>query len=149
MIFGNIQTMDLQSLDERVRYCIDYFNEHDLLNYNADKYHTTRKDICFRIDEYETQIAEERFWQSHLKHIDVYILLTGQERIDVNVYGGEFYHQDRLDDILMLEEMPFTNMNLLKNYGDILICMPKEAHKTGIHVELKNKFKVVLFKIAV
>lgn len=149
MIFGNIDFIDLKSLDEHIIYCINYFKEHDLSKYNIGKYHTDRKDIIFRIDEYETQIAEERFWQSHIKHIDVYILLSGQERIDVNIYGGKEYHQDKIDDILMLEEIPFTNINLLRKYGDILICMPNEAHKTGIHVELKNKFKLALFKITI
>lgn len=149
MIFGNIKNMDLTSLDERVKFCIDYFNEYDLINYNVGIYQTDRNDISFRIDEYETQIGQERYWQAHKKHIDVYILLRGQERIDVNIYGGKVYHNDKIDDMLMIEEMPYTNVNLLSQYGDILVCNQNEAHKTGIHMDLKNKFKVALFKIEI
>lgn len=80
MIFGNIKDIDLSTIDERIKFCIDYFNNHDLINYNIGIHHTNREDIIFRIDEYETQIAQERYWQAHEKHIDVYILLKGQER---------------------------------------------------------------------
>ena len=142
MIFSNIKNIDLTTIDERIKFCVDYFNEHDLINYNAGTYQTDREDICFRIDEYETQIAQERYWQAHEKHIDVYILLKGQERIDVNIYEGVIYHRDKIDDMLMLEEMPYTNINFLSNFGDILVCNPNEAHKTGIHMDLKNKFKI-------
>ena len=51
--------------------------------------------------------------------------------------------------MLMLEEMPYTNINFLSNFGDILVCNPNEAHKTGIHMDLKNKFKIALFKIRI
>lgn len=149
MIFSNIKNIDLTTIDERIKFCVDYFNEHDLINYNAGTYQTDREDIYFRIDEYETQIAQERYWQAHEKHIDVYILLKGQERIDVNIYEGVIYHRDKIDDMLMLEEMPYTNINFLSNFGDILVCNPNEAHKTGIHMDLKNKFKIALFKIRI
>lgn len=59
------------------------------------------------------------------------------------------YHRDKIDDMLMLEEMPYTNINFLSNFGDILVCNPNEAHKTGIHMDLKNKFKIALFKIRI
>ena len=123
MIFSNIKNIDLTTIDERIKFCVDYFNEHDLINYNAGTYQTDREDICFRIDEYETQIAQERYWQAHEKHIDVYILLKGQERIDVNIYEGIIYHRDKIDDMLMLEEMPYTNINFLSNFGDILVVI--------------------------
>lgn len=149
MIFGNINNIDRNTFDEKLRYCFEYVENNLLETYTKGQYKTSREDIIFRIDEYETQIAQERYWQSHKEHMDLYILLTGQERIDVNIYGGKVYHHDRLDDILMLEEMTSTNVNLLTKYGDFLICNPGEAHKTGIHVELKNKFKVALFKISI
>lgn len=149
MIFGNISNVNETDFNESIKFCFDIFQNNQLEKYTKGQYKTSRADISFRIDEYETQIAQERYWQAHKEHLDLYILLKGQERIDVNVYGGKVYHHDRLDDILMLEDMNGTNINLLTKYGDFLICNPGEAHKTGIHVELKNKFKIVLFKIAI
>lgn len=147
MIFGNIEKVDIKQFDDSIQYCINYFKQHDLINYTPGTYVTDENNIIFRIDEYETQIAQERFWQAHKTHKDVYILLRGTERIDVNIAEQKSYHYDKLSDILMLEEAKPTNINLLLNHGDFLICNPNEAHKTGIHVELKNVFKVVLFKI--
>ena len=101
-----------------------------------------------RIDEYETQIASERFWQSHKYHLDVYILLRGKERIDVkNISELNATHYDRRDDLMMYKETKPHNINCLTKFGDALICYPNEAHKTGIHVELRDKVKVALFKI--
>ena len=71
------------------------------------------------------------------------------EIIESGIDEGVIYHRDKIDDMLMLEEMPYTNINFLSNFGDILVCNPNEAHKTGIHMDLKNKFKVALFKIRI
>ena len=41
MIFSNIKNIDLTTIDERIKFCVDYFNEHDLINYyevSYDKY---------------------------------------------------------------------------------------------------------------
>ena len=51
MIFSNIKNIDLTTIDERIKFCVDYFNEHDLINYNAGSFQTDKEDICFRIDE--------------------------------------------------------------------------------------------------
>ena len=149
MISDNISNLQNVFSDTNIKYCLDFFVQNNLIDYSPGKYTTDRANISLRIDEYETQIAPERFWQSHRNHIDIYILLQGKERIDVhNVTKLKAYHYDKQDDILMLEEVAPSNINLLTKYGDALICFPHEAHKTGIHVDLKQKFKVALFKIA-
>ena len=134
---------------ETIEYCLQYFLQHDLINYPAGRYATDRDNISLRIDEYETQIESERYWQSHRRHIDIYLLLRGQERIDMKEADTlKAYHYDRRDDMVMLEEGRPDSINYLTQYGDMLIFYPGEAHKTGIHVELANVFKAALFKIA-
>lgn len=148
MISMNIKEMDNLSWNENIRYCLDYFKNHDMKNFAAGEYKTGREYISLRIDEYETQIAQDRYWQAHKNHIDIYILICGQERIDVkDIEGLKTYHYDRCGDTMMIEETKPNNINLLTKYGDIVICYPNEAHKTGIHVDLENRFKVALFKI--
>ena len=148
MISMNIKNMDDLAWNEDIKYCLDFFQKHDMENYPAGRYATDKDYISLRIDEYETQIAQERYWQAHKNHIDIYILIHGQERIDVKDTAGlKTYHYDRNGDTMMIEEMRPNNINLLTKYGDLVICYPNEAHKTGIHVELQNKFKAALFKI--
>lgn len=149
MINDNIVNLKNVFSDRNIRYCLDFFNGHNLIDYQPGFYDTGMNNISLRIDEYETQIASERYWQAHKYHIDIYILLYGKERIDVhNTADLSAYHYDKQDDMLMLEETKPSSINNLTNYGDVLICYPHEAHKTGIHVELKQRFKVALFKIA-
>ena len=148
MISMNIRDINNLSWNEDIKYCLDFFKNNDMANFAPGDYETDKAYVSLRIDEYETQIAQDRYWQAHKNHIDVYILIHGQERIDVkNIEGLKMYHYDRSGDTMMIEETRPNNINLLTKYGDIVICYPKEAHKTGIHVELQNKFKVALFKI--
>lgn len=140
--------MTKELLNEDILFCLDFFAKNDLINYRVGNYPTPREDINLRIDEYETQIASERFWQSHKYHLDVYVLLGGKERIDVRDSNEMVHsHYDRRDDLVMYKENKPHNINCLTKFGDVLICYPGEAHKTGIHVELKSKIKVALFKI--
>lgn len=148
VISMNIKNMDDLSWNEDIKYCLDFFQNHDVENYRPGRYVTDKGYISLRIDEYETQIAQDRYWQAHKNHIDIYILINGQERIDVKDTAGlKTYHYDRSGDTMMIEETRPNNINLLTKYGDLVICYPNEAHKTGIHVELQNKFKAALFKI--
>ncbi len=152
MIRDNINTIgELNLYNDEIQYCFDFFRTHNLSDYAVGNYETERKNINFRIDEYKTQIASERYWQAHKYHMDIYILLKGQERIDMkgklSSETMNAYHYDKKEDMLMLEEVQPDSINYLNDYGDILIFFAGEAHKTGIHAELENEFKVVLFKI--
>lgn len=148
MISMNIKYVDKLAWNENIKYCLDFFKSHDMADFKAGEYTTDKDYIRLRIDEYETQIAQERYWQAHKNHIDIYILIRGQERIDVkDIDGLKTYHYDRSGDTMMIEETRPNNINLLTKCGDMVICYPNEAHKTGIHVELQNKFKAALFKI--
>lgn len=146
----NAAAIDSLIGNEAFEYCLEYFRNHDLINYPSGSYDTGREDISLRIDEYESQIAQERYWQAHRSHIDVYILLRGQERIDMKDADTlNEYHYDRQGDVIMLEDDRPDSINYLTKYGDMAVFYPGEAHKTGIHVELANVFKTALFKIRV
>ena len=77
MISMNIKNMDDLAWNEDIKYCLDFFQKHDMENYPAGRYATDKDYISLRIDEYETQIAQERYWQAHKNHIDIYILING------------------------------------------------------------------------
>lgn len=150
MLFFNIEKSSSDFLvgDEAIKYVWSYFKSHNFLDLPVGNYKTTRPEITYRIDEYTSEIAELRYWQAHRHHLDIYILLRGQERIDVG-QAADFraFHYDATDDVSMLEEGQISQINYLRKYGDCLICFPQEPHKTGMHVDLKQSFKVVLFKI--
>lgn len=150
MISGNINNLKLWEgiLPDDIWYCIDYAKNHDLGNYPTGWYQTEREHIRFRIDEYSTQIPGERFWESHKYHLDFYVLIRGMEELHVcPVERMEPYHYIVATDLMMYEEhLPETRHRLTRP-GDFIICNQNEAHKTGVNVDLRNVFKIVLFKI--
>ena len=85
MIFTNLND-DLQnkSLAKKIYECIKFTKENDLKSYEPGKYEIPGTEIKMNIDHYNTKPEEQGGWESHLKYLDVQIMLEGQEYIAFN-----------------------------------------------------------------
>ena len=52
--------------------------------YEPGKYEVPGTEIKMNIDNYNTKSEDKGMWESHLKYLDVQIMLEGQEYIAVN-----------------------------------------------------------------
>ena len=85
MIFGNLnQAQRYAFLPEKVKAFFNYVQEHDLLSYEEGSYKINGDEFFVNVNEYDTVLREDRFWEAHKKYIDVHVMLKGQEFIDVN-----------------------------------------------------------------
>ena len=86
MIFGNIHnTGEYAFLPENVQKCFAYAREHNLLSYGKGSHEIEGKELFFNRTEYMTTEPEARFWEAHREYLDVHLILSGTERIDVNL----------------------------------------------------------------
>ena len=132
MIFGNIHnTGEYAFLPENVQKCFAYAREHNLLSYGKG-----------------STEAEARCWEAHREYLDVHLILSGTERIDVNFTGnlaaGRYVEQD---DFLPLEGE--KNASLVLRPGDFLICYPSDGHMTGVQAGKPELVKKVIFKVKI
>ncbi|MGM9540122.1 YhcH/YjgK/YiaL family protein [Anaerovibrio sp.] len=149
MIFGNIDNLaEYDFLPEKVQKCFAYAREHDLLSCGKGSHEIEGQELFFNRAEYMTAGTEERFWEAHRAYLDVHLILSGTERIDLNFIGnlsaGKYVAKD---DFLTLEGE--KNASVTLRPGDFLICYPGDGHMTGVQAGEPQLVKKVIFKVKI
>lgn len=148
MIFGNIKDEKYYDfLPENLKKCFKYMKEHDLSTLEKGSYEIEGKELFVNIENYDTVTRQERFWEAHRKYIDIHVILSGRECIDVNFIDNMktlSYEEDK--DFAMLEGDKNSTVDLV-NKGDFLICYPQDVHRTAVMYDKSEKIKKAIFKI--
>src|SRR5437868_6039089 len=82
MITDHISNYDLyKGINEKVDQAIVYIKSTNFENLVKNTYKVDGEEFFFNLLEYETKDAEDRFWESHKKYIDLHYILEGTEFI--------------------------------------------------------------------
>lgn len=149
MIFGNIKDEKRYSfLGPAVRKCFEYYNAEDLLGREKGSYPIDGDNIFVNIVEYETVDRSQKKWEAHKDYLDIHMILSGEEIIDVNFIDnmtqGDYV---KAEDFLAVEG-EVTSYGICRP-GDFMICYPEDGHKPGVKVDAPQKIKKAIFKVRV
>ena len=147
MIFGNIQNLkEYAFLEDAVKECFDYAGSHDLKAYEKGSHEIDGKRLFVNIVEYQTVEAEKRFWEAHREYLDIHLMLSGSERVEIAspaaleqfdcqgdfyAYRGEGRH------------------SLVLSPGDFLVVFPDDAHKIKMRVDGPETVTKAVFKVKI
>ena len=149
MIFTNLNdNLQNKSLSQKIQECIKFTKENNLKEYNPGSYEIPGTDIKFNIGKYNTKPENECFWESHLKYIDVQIMLNGKEYIAFNnIRNLKQVKIEKENDFIGYEGDELFRV-LIEN-GDVLILYPEDIHMPGMRVDESIPVEKVVFKIDV
>jgi len=147
MIKGNLTTLD-KNLDKKIYSILNQFKSIDLISEKLGVHKLDGENFFVRA-RYETKNYEETFIEAHKKYIDIHLILSGSEIIEVELIEKlkvkEKYNEDK--DCLILSGETQTKILLLEN--DFLICYPQDAHRVGIKNSKSNKVEKIVIKILI
>lgn len=149
MIFGNIENLkEYPFLDQAIKECFEYAKNNNLISYDKGSYEIEGDKLFVNIAEYETTNPDNRFWEAHKKYLDLHMVLSGSEQIDLNFIDNmNLENYVKKDDFLPMQGE--KNSSLILREKDFLICYPSDCHKTGIEVKNSEKIKKAIFKIKI
>lgn len=149
MIFGNVKNLcEFPFLEERVKACLEYAKEHDLMSFQKGSHEIDGKHLFVNIVEYTTTTSEERFWEAHRQYLDVHVMLRGTEQIDVNfIQNMNVKDYVEKDDFLSMDGD--KNSSVILADGDFLICYPSDGHRTAVAVDGPETIKKAIFKVEI
>ena len=147
MVFGNLDHIEEFSfLEEEIKECFDYARTHDLASFERGSHEIDGEGLFVNIVEYTTTVPEERFWEAHKKYLDVHLMLSGTEQIDLNfIQNMEKKEFVEKNDFLPLEGEKNSFVQLKK--GDFLVCYPSDGHRTAVAVKGPERIKKAIFKV--
>jgi len=105
-------------------------------------------DIFAQVSSYQTQPAHDRRFETHKRYVDVQILLTGSERIDVispeTLVPDTDY--DNHNDIRFYKRVDIPAVQLVMVPGSFALFFPHDSHCPQItpHSEVQNVKKAVI-----
>ena len=149
MIFGNLKNIsEYAFLGQQLQKCFAYVKENDILSYETGSYPIEGEKLFVNVVEYTTTEKENRFWEAHRKYLDVHVMLSGQQQIDLNFIANMTQKEfEAENDFLPLEGEANSHVVLTKD--DFLICYPNDGHMTAIKVKEPVTIKKAIFKVLV
>mgnify|MGYP001037416209 CR=1 FL=1 len=136
-----------KAIKEKVDQALEYIQKTDFENLALGTHEVDGEELFFNLIEYETKNAEDRFWESHKKYIDIHYILEGKEFIGHGLFERmnikEPYNEQ--DDYFLLEGILQSKVQLQP--GDFMICFPQDVHMTGIMVDGPERVRKIVFKV--
>ncbi|WML50763.1 YhcH/YjgK/YiaL family protein [Neobacillus sp. PS3-12] len=150
MIIDKISNYELyEGINKRLDQAIEYIRNTDFEKLRINTYKVDGDELYFNLMEYETKKAEERFWESHNRYIDLHYILEGTEFIGYEQFERlsvkENYNE--ADDYWIMDGSLHSKVCLQK--GDFMICFPNDVHMTAIKVNEPKKIRKIVFKVKI
>lgn len=150
MIYGQLDKLKEYVKDETSLHAVVSFLENsDLKSLEVGRHNIIGQSLYVNIDEYETQLFEERNYEIHRKYIDVQCILEGQESIFIED-GAKLQNKITYDaekDVAFLEDGENV-VEVKMHANDFLVIYPHEAHKPCVQLEQSCHVRKAVFKIA-
>lgn len=148
LISYNEQCDGEPSVDKRCMDAVDY-----LLKLDAEKLSLGRHDVndqfFYNVIEYQTSNDLTAPYESHLKYIDIQILVLGEELMQVDdishLHILEPYNEEK-DRILYHASV--NNSGVVFRPGSVLILYPKDAHRTVAFLSKEINVRKIVGKVS-
>lgn len=149
MIFGNLHyKSQCDDLDEKLQVCLRYAHDHVLAEYAPGRYEIDDDALYVNISCVQTASPETKMWEAHRAYLDLHLVLSGQERIDLNFIDNmECKPYVAQDDFLPVAGN--RKASVVLDAGDFLVCYPEDAHMPGLHETVPGELKKAVFKIKI
>ena len=148
MILTNLNdSQKNKTLNEKIQKCIEYVKNNDILSFETGVYEI-EDGIKMNYDNYSSKEEKDGLWESHIKYLDVQVMLDGEEYIAVNnIKNMKKKSKDQKNDIIFFIGDELFKIPLKKD--DILILYPEDVHMPGLKIRKSILNKKVVFKIEI
>jgi YhcH/YjgK/YiaL family protein len=150
MISENIKnSKDYSKINVNLGKAIDFLKEKDLSKLEVGDYEIDGKNVFAFVQEYTTQLEEERRWEAHRKYIDIQCIIEGNEVICYAPVESLEMNKNNFDekDVAFFKNVEHSSKLELTN-GEYAIFFPEDGHKPCCALGKSSKVKKIVVKVA-
>ncbi len=141
MIQTNVKYLKQDQFSGNLQKAVDYLvkNYDEITKQEVGKY-PVDSDFFYLVQEYETKADTK--WESHKKYIDIQIVASGEEKLEVSLID----YMDTGDYVEEKDFVPHTGAALVTmtmRSGDAAIFFPEDVHKPGLQSGKVEKVKKI------
>lgn len=150
MICDNLKNKrDYSSINKNFRKAFEFLNNNDLKNLEVGKYEIDGENVFALVQEYITEIDENKKYETHEKYIDIQVIIEGQEIMGYAQADALFVCEDkRIENDVIFYNSTLKGNNIKFYEGDYAIFFTEDAHRPGCALGECSRVKKVLVKVA-
>jgi YhcH/YjgK/YiaL family protein len=148
MIIDRIDNAHLyHAVNIKFKRAFDYIHEIDTVNVPTGRYEIDGSNMYALIQQYDTKLKEQGFWEAHRRYIDLQYIVQGTEGVGyANIHHLQQGEYDEVKDFLPL----YGDGDLVTlRSGCFVLLLPEDAHMPGLAISSPAPVKKVVVKIAV
>jgi YhcH/YjgK/YiaL family protein len=148
MIIDRIDNAHLYyAIHSKFKRAFDYIHEINITIIPAGKYEIDGENMYAMVQEYNTKLKEQGFWEAHRRYIDLQYVVQGAEGIGyANISQLQQDEYDTSKDFLPLHG---DGDLLTLQSGFFVLLLPEDAHMPGMSIGHPAPVKKIVIKIAV
>lgn len=150
MICENIKnTKDYTGINPNFKKAFEFIINNNLNELKVGNYEIDGDKVFAFVQQYTTQAAEDKRWESHEKYIDIQYIIDGEEVMGyVPIHSLNECEDLRADkDLIFYNEIEKAS-SITFSKGDYAIFFPEDGHKPGCALGEGSKVKKIVIKVA-
>lgn len=141
---------DEKDIKERVKAAVEYLNELNVTESDVGKRVEVNSDFFYSIQSYDTRPAEECKLESHRKYIDIQIMVSGEESVDlIDISRLSLKEEYDGDKDVMFWDVPTRMSKTTLLAGDCIVLYPETAHRGAQNLNGTNHVLKIVGKVRV
>ena len=144
--------VDYRGIHPMLDKALDYLNDGFLNTVGTEATHMEGNDLYATLNLFETQPDEKGFFEAHRQYLDIHVILSGEERMDIAETSAltpdDAVSKPENDFYAFTDKNP-AHQSIILKHGDFLVAFPQDAHRVKGQVNGPSNVKKIVFKIRI
>ena len=149
MIYAkNKDALSYRGIHPNLDLALEHITEKYLDSVGYDRVELKGSDVYATRFTYETVPEEESFFEAHQKYLDIHIMLSGSERVEI-APPEKLTEFDRVEANDFYAYRGEGDYRLTLSPGDFLVVFPGDAHRIKMQLDGPKTVSKVVFKVKI
>ena len=149
MIYAkNKDALSYRGIHPNLDLALEHITEKYLDSVGYDRVELKGSDVYATRFTYETVTEEESFFEAHQKYLDIHIMLSGSERVEI-APPEKLTEFDRVEANDFYAYRGEGDYRLVLSPGDFLVVFPNDAHRIKMRVNGPETVTKAVFKVRI
>ena len=149
MIYAkNSDALSYRGIHPNLDLALEHITDAYLASVGYDRVELKGGDVYATRFTYETVPAQESFFEAHRKYLDIHIMLSGSERVEI-APPEKLTEFDRVEANDFYAYRGEGDYKLVLSPGDFLVVFPNDAHRIKMQAEGPETVTKAVFKVRI
>lgn len=141
---------DYRGIHPMLDKALDCLNDEFLLAVGTESTHVDGQKLYATLNLFETQPDNKLFFEAHRDYLDIHVVLSGEERMDIADTAALTLNEGASkpeNDFYAYSDKDPAHQSIVLRNGDFLVAFPADAHRVKGQVDGPSEVRKVVFKI--